>query len=80
MPKQLAEHVVEEVPKDFLFLMGIDRAGGNDLSPLLQLRDTLGSLPRQVESEDGKSNDIRAKDRLGFYRHGEKPSSSLGVD
>ena len=24
VPQQLAEHVVEKVPKDFLFLMGID--------------------------------------------------------
>ena len=41
---------------------------------------TLGSLPRQAESQDGESNDVGAKDRLGFDRHGEKPSSSLGID
>src|SRR5271157_2233965 len=41
VPEQLAEHVVEKVDKKFLFLMEIDRAGGNDLSPLLQLWDKL---------------------------------------
>ena len=35
--EQFAEDVVEEVAEDFLLLVGVDRAGGDDLGPLRQL-------------------------------------------
>ncbi len=67
--EQFAEDVVDEVAEDLLFLVGVDGARGDDLSPFFSFPRRWATCSGRLNPRSGNRINVGAKDRLGFNGH-----------